>query len=79
MQSYAVMFEFFQSMISLNISYNRITRFEDNVFRPLINLAYLDLSHNKLSQSIPDSRFFHGIENSLIYLGMKNNSLNEVN
>ncbi|XP_065202948.1 chaoptin-like [Planococcus citri] len=70
------LFSRFKSMISLDVSYNRLTRIDDYVFRPLTNLKYLDLSHNKFSQLMQNGRFFHGIEESLIYLGMNNNSLN---
>lgn len=50
-------------------------RLDDGVFSDLPQLAYLDLSHNKQLILEPRGRTFHGVEDSLLFLGLSNISL----
>lgn len=68
----------FQSLISLDVSKNRLTRIEDSAFKPLSNLLYLDLSYNSPLQILLNGRSFSGVEENLLFLGMNNISLNGV-
>ncbi|XP_058788857.1 chaoptin isoform X2 [Phymastichus coffea] len=59
----------------LDLSYNRLVRLDDGVFSDLPQLSYLDLSHNKQLILEPRGRTFHGLEDSLLFLGLSNISL----
>ncbi|XP_051160683.1 chaoptin isoform X1 [Leptopilina boulardi] len=59
----------------LDLSYNRLVRLDDGIFSDLHNLDYLDLSHNKQLILEQRGRTFHGLEDSLLFLGLSNISL----
>ncbi|XP_044018629.1 chaoptin-like [Aphidius gifuensis] len=64
-----------RSLIYLDLSYNRLVRLDDGVFSELKNLNYLDLSHNKQLILETRGRTFHGLEDTLLILGLSNISL----
>ncbi|XP_066585681.1 chaoptin [Prorops nasuta] len=59
----------------LDLSYNRLVRLDDGVFSDLEYLTYLDLSHNKQLILESRGRTFHGLEDTLLHLGLSNISL----
>ncbi|XP_046834184.1 chaoptin-like [Vespa crabro] len=59
----------------MDLSYNRIVRLDDGVFSDLPYLSHLDLSHNKQLILETRGRTFHGLEDTLFYLGLSNISL----
>lgn len=68
----------FQSLVSLDVSGNRFTRVENSEFMALTSLMYLDLSNNLELEVMEDGSSFNGLEETLIYLGLNNISLNAV-
>ncbi|XP_054280137.1 chaoptin-like [Macrosteles quadrilineatus] len=71
-------FSRFRSLMSLDLSYNRLLRLEDSTFASMPRLAYLELSHNTELSLEPRGRSFIGLDDSLQYLGLGNVSLSSV-
>ncbi|XP_046624051.1 chaoptin [Neodiprion virginianus] len=65
----------FRDMTWLDLSYNRLVRLDDGVFSELAMLSYLDLSHNKEIILESHGKSFHGLEDTLLTLGLSNMSL----
>lgn len=62
-----------QRLSHLDLSYNKISRFDDAAFATLPNLSILDLSHNEELEVY--GRVFRGLENCLKKLKLNNISL----
>ncbi|XP_012260603.2 chaoptin [Athalia rosae] len=65
----------FRDISWIDLSYNRLVRLDDGVFSELSMLTYLDLSHNKEIILEAHGRTFHGLEDTLLTLGLSNMSL----
>lgn len=62
-----------QRLVKLDLSSNRIARFEDAAFATLPQLTVLDLSNNEDLEVF--GRVFKGLENSLLELSLDNISI----
>jgi len=71
-------FSRFRSLMSLDLSYNRLLRLEDSTFASMPRLFALELSHNTELSLEPRGRSFIGLDDTLHYLGLRNTSLNAV-
>ncbi|CAH0395861.1 unnamed protein product [Bemisia tabaci] len=65
----------FRSLRELDLSFNRLVRFEDATFSSLSRLSSLELSSNPELTFEQKGRVFIGLETSLIYLGFQNLSM----
>ncbi|KAG8310793.1 hypothetical protein J6590_056630 [Homalodisca vitripennis] len=71
-------FSRFRSLMSLDLSFNRLLRLEDSTFASMPRLASLELSHNTELSLEPRGRSFIGLDDTLNYLGLRNVSLSSI-
>ncbi|KAJ8950260.1 hypothetical protein NQ318_021114 [Aromia moschata] len=69
-------FPFYENLLNLNLSHNRIKTLGNSNFNSQKNLTRLDLSHNQIENLTRDS--LKGLK-ALTYLDLSSNSLEEIN